>query len=386
VGGRFDKRVLLGWAQPFPRTGGAPRACRETTARALHPAPVTMTSVDVDLLVVGGGPIGLATAVEGVLAGLSVAVVERRGTPVDKACGEGLMPAARTALDRLGVEAAGREFVGIRYVAPGRDALARFRRGPGLGVRRTALSAALSARADVVGVKRLDVAAGTPTLRPDGVELAGVTASWLVAADGLHSPLRRALGLHREPPPRTRVRYGLRRHYRMTPWSDVVEVHWSGRAEAYVTPVAEDLVGVAVLGPGDGTRFDDWLGEFPRLRERIAGAEPASAVRGAGPLRQRARRHVSGRALLVGDAAGYVDALTGEGLSVGLACARELVRCVVEGRPEDYERAWRRATRRYRVLTGALLFAAQRSPLRRTIVPAAQRLPWAFERIVDQLG
>jgi flavin-dependent dehydrogenase len=345
-----------------------------------------MTSVDVDLLVVGGGPIGLATAVEGVLAGLSVAVVERRGTPVDKACGEGLMPAARTALDRLGVVAAGREFVGIQYVAPGRDALARFRRGPGLGVRRTALSAALSARADVVGVKRLDVAAGTPTLRPDGVELAGVTASWLVAADGLHSPLRRALGLHQEPPPRTRARYGLRRHYRMTPWSDVVEVHWSGRAEAYVTPVAEDLVGVAVLGPGDGTRFDDWLEEFPRLRKRIAGAEPASAVRGAGPLRQRARRHVSGRALLVGDAAGYVDALTGEGLSVGLACARELVRCVVEGRPEDYERAWRRATRRYRVLTGALLFAAQRSPLRRTIVPAAQRLPWAFERIVDQLG
>ena len=296
------------------------------------------------------------------------------------------MPAARSALDRLGVDVAGREFVGIRYLAPGRDALARFRRGAGLGVRRTALSSALSARADAVGVKRLDLVAGTPTLRPDGVELAGVTASWLVAADGLHSPLRRALGLHREPPRGVRPRYGLRRHYRTAPWTDVVEVHWSRRAEAYVTPVADDLVGVAVLGPGDGTRFDDWLPEFPQLHERIAGAEPASAVRGAGPLRQRAVRRVHGRALLVGDAAGYVDALTGEGLSVGLVSARELVRCVVAGRPDDYEQAWRRATRRYRVLTGTLLFAAQRPPLRRTIVPAAQRMPWVFERIVDQLG
>ena len=109
-------------------------------------------------------------------------------------------------------------------------------------------------------------------------------------------------------------------------------------------------------------------------------------MRGAGPLRQRTRRRVAGRVLLVGDAAGYVDALTGEGLSVGLTCARELVRCVVEGRPQDYERAWLRATRRYRVLTGGLLYAAQRPVLRRTIVPAAERLPWAFGRMVDQLG
>jgi len=377
--------VPLGWAQPFPRTGCAPRARSGYRSRE-RSRSCDDDPVDVDLLVVGGGPVGLATAIEAVHAGLTAAVVERRGTPIDKACGEGLMPAARSALERLGVRAEGREFTGIRYLAPGRDALARFRRGPGLGVRRTTLSAALSARADAVGVKRLDAVAGPPVLRPDGVELAGVTASWLVAADGLHSPLRRALGLHRDPSPRVRPRYGLRRHYRIGPWSDVVEVHWSGRAEAYVTPVADDLVGVAVLGPGDGTRFDDWLPEFPELHSRVAGAEPASAVRGAGPLRQRATRRVAGRALLVGDAAGYVDALTGEGLSVGLTCARELVQCVVEGRPQDYERAWWRATRRYRLLTGALLYAAQRPPLRRAVVPAAERLPWVFERIVDQLG
>jgi flavin-dependent dehydrogenase len=346
-----------------------------------------MRGVDADLLVVGGGPIGLATAIEGALAGLGVTVLERRSSPVDKACGEGIMPAGRAALARLGVDVSGRAFTGIHYWAPGSSAVARFRDGDvGLGVRRTALSAALAARADVLGVKRLDVAAGVPTVTTGGVEVAGVRAAWLAVADGLHSPLRRALGLSREPPAGLRPRYGLRRHYRVEPWTDLVEVHWSRRAEAYVTPVSDDLVGVAVLGPGDGTRFEDWLPEFPELYRRLAGAKPATAVRGAGPLRQRATRRVAGRALLVGDASGYVDALTGEGLSVGLACARELVRCVVEGRPEEYEPAWRRATRRYRLLTGGVLWAAQRPRLRGAIVPAAQRLPTVFERIVDQLG
>jgi flavin-dependent dehydrogenase len=103
-------------------------------------------------------------------------------------------------------------------------------------------------------------------------------------------------------------------------------------------------------------------------------------------LRQRSQRRVQGRALLVGDAAGYVDALTGEGISVGLACARELVGCLVADRPQDYEQVWLRATRRYRLLTGGLLAVAGRPALRRVVVPAAQRMPWLFARIVDQLG
>jgi flavin-dependent dehydrogenase len=90
--------------------------------------------------------------------------------------------------------------------------------------------------------------------------------------------------------------------------------------------------------------------------------------------------------LLVGDAAGYVDALTGEGLAIGLAGAEAAVRAVLSGRPEEYERAWRGATRRYRLLTGALLAAAQRPALRRRIVPAAQRLPGVFAAAVDALA
>ena len=352
-----------------------------------------------DLVVVGGGPVGLATAIGAALAGLDVALVEPREGPLDKACGEGLMPSAVAALERLGVHPDGVPFRGIAYLdasaglAPSagldasagpacRRAVAPFRAGPGLGVRRTTLSAALAARADAVGVQRVPRRAGDLVRVPGGVEVAGVRGRYLVAADGLHSPIRRRLGL--DAPVRGPARYGLRRHYALAPWTDLVEVHWARDAEAYVTPVAPDVVGVAVLC-GGGEPYDAWLARFPALRERLTRADPASDVRGAGRLRQKAVRHVDGNVLLVGDASGYVDALTGEGISIGLACAREAVRALAAGRPQDYEAAWWRTTRRYRLLTGCLVRAAHRPVLRASIVPAAQRLPRVFTGIVNSL-
>ncbi|MBD3785130.1 MAG: FAD-dependent monooxygenase, partial [Micrococcales bacterium] len=93
-------------------------------------------SPDCDVLVVGGGPVGLAAAVEARLAGLTATVLEARDGPVDKACGEGLMPGAVAALQRLGVEPEGYPIAGIAYLAPGRSAVARFGGAAGLGVRR----------------------------------------------------------------------------------------------------------------------------------------------------------------------------------------------------------------------------------------------------------
>jgi flavin-dependent dehydrogenase len=90
--------------------------------------------------------------------------------------------------------------------------------------------------------------------------------------------------------------------------------------------------------------------------------------------------------LLVGDAAGYVDALTGEGIAVGLASARALVDCVRADEPERYEKLWLRASRRYRWITHSLLFARQRGPIGSLIVPAASRLPRVFGAAVNQLA
>jgi flavin-dependent dehydrogenase len=354
----------------------------------------------IDVLVVGGGPAGLATAIRCAQAGLQVTVAEPRAAPIDKACGEGLMPAAVERLNDLGVEPAGRPFHGIRYLDASHRADAFFRGGHGLGVRRTALHTALAQRADQLAIPVLPVRVTGFVQHSDRVLAAGVEARYLVAADGLHSLIRRACTL--DAPPARHPRYGLRRHYRVAPWSDLVEVYWAPGAEAYVTPVADDLVGVAVLGdvrrargdsrsdPGDfgDSRgdFDSRLAAFPALRERLAGAEPASSVRGAGPLRQDVRHRVCANVLLVGDAAGYLDALTGEGISVALAQAAALVECLQTGRVGDYEHAWRRVSRKSRVLTGGLLWSRHRSLLAARIVPAAARLPRLFTSIVNHVA
>src|SRR6202048_1438799 len=102
---------------------------------------------DADLLIVGGGPAGLATALHARRQGLSVIVAEPRESPIDKARGEGLMPGGLAELTSLGVAPAGLPFHGIAYVSETRRAEARFRTGPGRGVRRTTLHAALAARA-----------------------------------------------------------------------------------------------------------------------------------------------------------------------------------------------------------------------------------------------
>jgi flavin-dependent dehydrogenase len=351
--------------------------------------------VDVDVLVVGGGPVGLGAGVMARAAGLTVAVLERRSEPVDKACGEGLMPSAVAALAALGVDPAGVPFAGIRYVSAdgSRSATARFAHGAhGRGVRRTTLVAALAARADAVGVKRI---LGTyDGLAVDGerVTAAGVGARWLLGADGLHSTVRgHVLGEQVRPPSRPsrsapRPRFGLRRHFAVEPWTDVVEVHWSEHAEAYVTPVGPAEVGVAVLTDVRGRGFDAWLPAFPDLCRRLGAAAATTDVLGAGPLEQVVPVHRRGRVLLVGDAAGYVDALTGEGVALGLATARAAVGCIAAGQPEAYEAQWRAATRRYRTLTRAVLFAAQHEPLRRAVVPAASALPPVFRAVVRALA
>ncbi|MEU6273156.1 NAD(P)/FAD-dependent oxidoreductase [Streptomyces populi] len=339
----------------------------------------------IDVLVAGGGPTGLAAAIHGALAGLEAVVVEPRTAPVDKACGEGVMPSGVAGLRALGVEAAGKELRGIRYVDGTTRAEAFFRGPGGLGIRRTELHRALHERALGLGVRIVPGRVGEVRQGADTVTAAGLTARWLIAADGLHSTVRRGLGL--ELPGGAHRRYGLRRHYRVEPWTDFVEVHWSGQGEAYVTPVADDLVGVAVLSRVR-RGYDEHLGGFPDLTASLRGAGAgagAGGVRGAGPLLQRARRRVAGRVLLVGDAAGYVDALTGEGIALGLATAGAAVRCLAAGRAGEYERAWALLTRRHRLLTGALLAASRRPGTARLVVPAASRLPPLFTAAVRAL-
>ncbi|MCY7396536.1 MAG: FAD-dependent monooxygenase [Nocardioides sp.] len=342
-----------------------------------------MNSRSVDLLVAGGGPAGLVTALHAARAGLEVEVWEPRPGVVDKACGEGLMPGALQSLQDLGVDPPGHAFRGVRYVGGRRSTQSDFAHGPGRGIRRTTLHAALLDAALAAGA-RVEYRPVRELRQDDQHVVAdGVRARHLVAADGLHSPLRRSLGL--DVPLTRHPRFGLRRHFRTAPWSAYVEVHWGREVEAYVTPVADDVVGVAVLASSKGS-FDERLRALPELHALLADGEPASDVRGAGPLRQRARQRVAGRVLLVGDAAGYVDALTGEGLALAFAQAGAAVTAITDGVPGRYERDWRVLTRRYRWLTTALLVGTRPVATRRAIVPAAALLSPVFGAAVDALA
>ena len=208
-------------------------------------------------------------------------------------------------------------------------------------------------------------------------------ARHLAAADGLHSPSSAGRSASSD---RARVLVGgvfdgtcgprRRRHY--------VEVHWARGAEVYVTPVADDCVGVAVLKSRRGG-FESHLAEFPALRDRIEG-RPHEPDRAAGPLRQRVSSRAAGRVLLVGDAAGYVDALTGEGLGLAFGAAELLVEAVVAECPDADDRQWRQMTRRYRMLTAALLQASALPPVRARIVPAAAAMPTVFTGVVNLLA
>lgn len=338
----------------------------------------------IDLLVAGAGPAGLATAMYAAKAGLQVLVIEPRSGPIDKACGEGLMPGAIKALTALEVPLQGRAFHGIRYLDGHRSTTAFFRSGSGLGMRRTALQLAMTQRAKELGVAFESGTVGDVAQTPDCVIAGGHRARYLAAADGLHSNVRRMLGPPRgQLPTAPAPRWGLRQHFRVQPWTRLVEVHWAAHAEAYVTPIADDEIGIAVIS-SMRVPFAQQLRLFPRLLERLDAAEPASSIRGAGPLRQRVRSRVAGRVLLVGDAAGYVDALTGEGIAVSLACARSLVAAILRDEPRAYERSWLRDSRRYRWITQTLL--ATRRVAAPMIVPAAAALPDVFGMAVRQLA
>lgn len=336
----------------------------------------------IDLLVAGGGPAGLATALYGARAGLEVAVVEHRTGVLDKACGEGMMPHTLSHLDHFGITVPGRPLRGISYIAGDRRVEAAFRAGVGRGVRRTVLHAALWQAAEAAGVKLVHGEFGEITQDADTVCAGGLRARYLAAADGLHSPIRRTLGLAQ--PSRGPRRWGIRRHVQIAPWTDSVEVHWTPGAEAYVTPVADDCVGIAILSANRGG-FDRHFEDFADLRARVDGHEHGQD-RAAGPLRQNVRTRAAGRVLLVGDAAGYIDALTGEGMGLAFSAAQALVSCVVRDRPGDYDRQWRRLTRRYRLLTAGLVGATAHAGVRGRLVPAAAALPSVFSAAVNQLA
>ncbi|MBS1800827.1 MAG: FAD-dependent monooxygenase [Acidobacteria bacterium] len=319
-----------------------------------------------DLLVAGAGPAGLACAIAAASQGLRVEVVDGRTPPIDKACGEGLMPDTLAALTQLGIDSRqlqqmGFPLRGISFIKYGTAIEGYFPEGLGLGIRRTALHQLLLERALALGVT-FHWSTTVTAIAGDAVRTSRGTmqARWIAGADGPQSRVRSMAGLNRGSSSRRRL--ALRQHFAIAPWTDLVEVHWAKRAQAYVTPVSEASVCCVFIGSQRFGSSEQALALFSALKDRLGPASASGTPMGAVTLSRKLRRVTSGNIALAGDASGSVDAITGEGLALCFRQALALADALKAGDLALYENAHAHLLRLPRFMSRAMLLM-DRHPL-----------------------
>lgn len=338
-----------------------------------------------DLFVVGGGPAGLAAAISASRKGLRVTVADGGVPPVDKACGEGLLPETVDALREMDVVVpshAGFRLRGIGFLERELATFANFRGGQGIGLRRTVLHELLITRAEELGVRLLW---RTPVtgLTARGVQHKGgfTNADWVIGADGNGSRVRKWSGL--DATARKSIRFAARRHYRIAPWTEFMEVYWGTGRQAYVTPVGSEEVCVVVMADRpEQANFEACTEEMPELAERLENAEIFGRERGAVTQIHRLRRVTAGNVALVGDASGSVDAITGQGLWLAFRQAFALAESISRDELRSYEAAHRTIARRPRMMGQLLTMIGRRPGLRRRLLLGSSEHPEIFRRLL----
>ena len=375
--------------------------------------------MDADLAVIGAGPAGASTAIFAARSGLRVILIDKQAFPRDKPCGEGLMPSGLPALRELGLAD-----VVIANGAPPLNGVQLAMRGgqhvavpfpahngiqTGLGVRRLDFDGRLIEK--VAGQPNIQLCQRTEAheLRPDqgGVTVrtsAGeIRADRAVVADGLRSAIRHQLGW--TVGPRPPHRYGIVSHWRVEgpvdPW---VRITFDDGLELYEGPVPGNQRMVGLLCYHE--RMKEFSGQLASryrqlalaLHPELSNAAQVGKVSAVGPFSYRARTVAQRGVFLVGDAAGFSDPITGDGIATGLRQARALVDAFNSGSPEStYRRAHRRLTSDPRRVA-ALFLRLSRTPALierglRSHQQAPQMLPkllgvgfgyWGFNRITPR--
>lgn len=338
-----------------------------------------------DVFIIGGGPAGVAAAIAARQLGFSVLVADGTKPPIDKPCGEGLLPDSIAALKKIGVDIRvndGFPLRSIKFIDPSNSVSATFPNAGGIGLRRTILHQRMTDRAAELGVGFLW---NTPVtgLNSNSAKLANghsISARWIIGADGGQSRVRRWAGLDTRH--RAQARVARRAHFAIAPWSEGVEVHWSDRAQAYITPVSPAEICVVVVSAKTDHRLTMDLAEFPQLACRLKNAHVSRPERGAITAMRRLERVHKNNVALLGDASGAVDAITGEGLSLAFHQAAALAQAMAENNLAKYQQAHRRIVRRPTFIARLLLLLNAHPRVRQKTLHTFAKHPEVFARLV----
>lgn len=339
---------------------------------------------DTDVFVVGGGPAGLAAAIAASQHGLRVIVADRAQPPIDKACGEGLMPDSLDVLARLGISLDGCEtgtFHGIKFIGPESSVAAKFPKGGGLGVRRVLLHQLFVEQAHRCGVQML-WGARVSAIRDNAVLVNGsaITCRWIVGADGQNSRVRDWAGLSAGSGRTQRI--GLRQHFQVSPWSEHVEIYWGSHGQAYVTPVGRNEVCVALISRPKFQSFSEGLSQFPELAARLQESASTTRERGSLSISRTLKQVCRGNVALIGEASGSVDAITGEGMALAFRQALSLAPALAASDLSSYAAAYSKINSLPEFMSRSMLLMDRSRWLRRRSLRALARQPKLFARML----
>ena len=344
-----------------------------------------LLSEQTDVFIAGGGPAGLAAAIAVRKKGLQVIVADGAAAPVEKPCGEGMMPETLLALSDLGVDFAdceGFRFRGISFIQKNGKVSADFPSGCGLGLRRPILHERLLRTAEERGAQLLWK---TPVCAIEGESVRlfnrTIRAKWIIGADGNASRVRRWSGL--EHATSGGFRYATRRHYRVKPWSRCMEIHWGRGTQGYVTPISSSEVCVVTMArTAKAASFENALAELPELNAHLADALLSGRERGAVSAMRRLRHVQNGNVALLGDASGGVDAITGDGLRMAFRQALALAEALAAGNLRLYEQSHAEIAKRPVMMGNLMLWLSRHPRLRTRVLRAMQDQPCLFAKMI----
>jgi menaquinone-9 beta-reductase len=312
-------------------------------------------------------------------------VFDARTPPIDKPCGEGLLPQGAAALRSLGIHLNSDmavPFAGIRFTGGECSAYAKFADASGFALRRVRLHQLLAERAIQAGVV---FHWGTRVTKIDSrcvnVGNMRIPYTWLVGADGQNSIVRKWTKLG---PMRTSgKRFGFRQHFRVGSWPDFVDVYWGEHCQMLATPTDAHEVCVSVLSRDARIRISRALPEFPELAGGLRDATPTTKELGNATSLNRLPAVTSGRVALVGDASGSVDAITGHGLSLAFQQAIFLVEALERRNLALYESAHRKIAFMPALMSRLMLFMDRNAWVRRKALRLFKNRPDVFSKLLS---